>query len=278
MTVSTLTPAPFKPSLLRFSSSPSSPLPVGTATYHPSSSLDPACKAPKCSRAAPPPYSPLPWLWTCHHCHRTYKLSVTVRCLEEGHFFCTGTTSVAGGKHTARRSCNSEFDYSGWAAMHEWRRQAAGLESEKDSSRNCWLYCDYPSECRWGERITKAKEKRSKLATIKEIITEAPHPDVTVEPRRDAGDESLTQRIAVAIKVAAAASVTPPKELDLSLLLKRAANSCASAPAEIPPRPSSPLKQHYQLPELPPFPQLEPVTIFTAGLGSDKPLGASVAA
>lgn len=264
--------APCKPSRLRFSSSPSSPLPVGTVVYRVGNSCDVAVMTRKNSRAAPPPKNPLPWLWKCHLCHRTYKLSVTIRCLEEGHIFCSGTAS-ANGRHSPRRSCNSEFDYSGWSAMHEWRRQTMGLDAEKGSSRNCWLYCDYPSECRWGQRISKVKEKRSRLATIKETSAELPKPEaVTVQSARVTSEGSLAQRIAVAVKVAATGNALAPQELDLSTLLKQVVTTTTSTAIDAPTRPYSPLKQHYQLPQLP---QLEPISITPAELGSDKDLDIS---
>ncbi|KAI9053996.1 hypothetical protein LZ554_002940 [Drepanopeziza brunnea f. sp. 'monogermtubi'] len=35
-----------------------------------------------------PPF-PYPWIWRCHLCHSVYRLGVTRRCLEDGHFFCS---------------------------------------------------------------------------------------------------------------------------------------------------------------------------------------------
>ncbi|KAF2274840.1 uncharacterized protein EI97DRAFT_434745 [Westerdykella ornata] len=195
-----------------------------------------------------PSPSPLRWLWQCHNCHRTYPLSVTRRCLEDGHFFCAGTTTLkcwrksvnprSGGRGNKARvlrhkACGSEFDYLGWKEWGRWRRGVlsvrsdareashdsdAGLSngsstsaslyspssssaSEEDSDsdtdtdvdsdyttnsstrgrpytsssnttasrslsapalsipksnlpqrKNCWLNCDYPSECRWGRQ------------------------------------------------------------------------------------------------------------------------------
>ncbi|EKD16167.1 uncharacterized protein L3040_009599 [Drepanopeziza brunnea f. sp. 'multigermtubi'] len=35
-----------------------------------------------------PPF-PYPWIWRCHLCRSVYRLGVTRRCLEDGHFFCS---------------------------------------------------------------------------------------------------------------------------------------------------------------------------------------------
>ncbi len=35
------------------------------------------------------PQMPHPWAWRCHICKSYYRLSVTRRCLKDGHFFCS---------------------------------------------------------------------------------------------------------------------------------------------------------------------------------------------
>jgi hypothetical protein len=114
-------------------------------------------------------------MWQCHQCHRSYHLAATRRCLDDGHSFCSGTTTVkAWRKPTQRRTkrhhhaCASEFDYSGWKAWGRWRRgglRKSSLSSEKEKAegvttgrvssvkKDCWNTCDYPSECRWGRRF-----------------------------------------------------------------------------------------------------------------------------
>lgn len=77
------------------------------------------------------PAEPLNWLWQCHLCNRVYQLGVTRRCLDDGHFFCAGTTTVkrsrrSGNKKSIRhKACASEFDYQGWKAWSTWRRDVA---------------------------------------------------------------------------------------------------------------------------------------------------------
>ena len=80
---------------------------------------------------SPPPTEPLNWLWQCHICNRVYQLGVTRRCLDDGHNFCAGTTTVKRSKRTGYRkttrhkACASEFDYQGWKAWGVWRRNIA---------------------------------------------------------------------------------------------------------------------------------------------------------
>lgn len=80
------------------------------------------------------------------------------------------------------KACASEFDYTAWGLWGEWRRDAArqmvvarklvemreeesswgallevgqrGFEAAGagDGGKDCWMNCDYPSECRWGKK------------------------------------------------------------------------------------------------------------------------------
>jgi len=85
---------------------------------------------PPTLRNPPPPIS-LAWLWTCHICRRSYAIGVTRRCLEDGHYLCSGVTenkalSRKAGRKIVRqhRPCSSEFDYGAWKEYGNWRRQA----------------------------------------------------------------------------------------------------------------------------------------------------------
>ena len=96
----------------------------------------PVSSPPSTSNITTTPDSPLPWLWTCHSCHTSYPLGATRRCLDDGHTFCAGVSSVKrrgrnGVRKERRRSraCGSEFDYSGWKAWSRWRKA-------RDSSGN----------------------------------------------------------------------------------------------------------------------------------------------
>ncbi|KAL1597110.1 hypothetical protein SLS60_008692 [Paraconiothyrium brasiliense] len=171
-------PTPFKPSHLSIPPSPFSPrtpLPLSTL---PQTHYSRPLPAPD-SRYVPP--SPLKWLWQCHQCRRTYSLGVTRRCLEDGHAFCAGTTSVKTWRRPLRavrkkhRACASEFDYAGWKTWGRWKRSGrkdsiydedSSSSSDEDMSsdestttkssvqqKDCWNTCDYPSECRWGRRF-----------------------------------------------------------------------------------------------------------------------------
>ncbi|KAG4427500.1 hypothetical protein IFR05_017018, partial [Cadophora sp. M221] len=86
------------------------------------------------------PALPCPWIWRCHLCNSIYRLGVTRRCLEDGHFFCSlpspppspttppsaEDTIVAAAKRArlkrkrdkkraGMRGCRAEFDYSAWS-------------------------------------------------------------------------------------------------------------------------------------------------------------------
>ncbi|CAO2654491.1 Nn.00g112240.m01.CDS01 [Neocucurbitaria sp. VM-36] len=165
-------PTPFKPSFLSIPPSPCSPRTPLTPPPRPIShrktsihlTVKPTLASSSSYAATTPPPTPLAWTWTCHQCRSTYHLSVTRRCLEDGHTFCSGTTAVAnwrkarGASRVKRhRACASEFDYSGWKVWGRWRRGGGSRRVEdgttKEKEKDCWNSCDYPSECRWGKRF-----------------------------------------------------------------------------------------------------------------------------
>lgn len=120
-----ITPPPFKPSHLSIPASPFSPRTPLPQTFHPQHRSQ-TLPTPD-TRYVPPP--PLQWLWQCHQCRRTYSLGVTRRCLEDGHEFCAGTTTVKTWRRPLRavrakrgKACASEFDYQGWKAWGRWKR------------------------------------------------------------------------------------------------------------------------------------------------------------
>ncbi len=129
-----------------------------------------------------PPFQPLPWVWTCHRCRQSYRLGVTRQCLEDGHLFCTGRTSLTTGKrvhegetHSGGRrrkkrqeqSCSSSFDYSGWAEWQAWRREVLGKEESREADEKCcWLNCDFPSECRWRPRFQEQEQEKMISGTV----------------------------------------------------------------------------------------------------------------
>jgi hypothetical protein len=80
------------------------------------------------------------WLWACHLCNRQYNLSVTRRCLDDGHYFCAGTSVVRSRKDGVKRlrrhkACASEFDYAGWKDWGVWKRNLLTL-TEQQKQRN----------------------------------------------------------------------------------------------------------------------------------------------
>lgn len=207
-----ITAIPFRSSNLSIPVTPFSPqLPLTPPASPPPRMRSPSqvARRPTIPHTVPPPKSPLNWIWQCHVCHVKYPLGATRRCLEDGHYFCSGSTLVRtkrgkNGKRTRvvkkHSPCSSEFDYQGWKAWAEWRRNddevrtivgdmilreqegdeigsanTLGLGDEwhikrcleegtsrangSRSARTCWQTCDYPSECRWGSHLQKAKIK-----------------------------------------------------------------------------------------------------------------------
>ena len=144
------------------------------------------------SNSAPPP-RPSPFIWTCHVCNLTLPLAATTRCLSCSHSFCAGRPSNSilpprQSKKTRRshitKACGSTFDYQGWQAWGEWRRQrddpvsddSAEEQDSKDieqeckgvrtENRNCEKNCDFPSQCRWAPRLSAASASALAPASI----------------------------------------------------------------------------------------------------------------
>lgn len=168
-TTTTTTLFPRK-SQLYITSTPRSPITVAPPQTSSAISQPPPPASTIFGPPAPP--APLPWLWRCHQCNRSYSLAVTRRCLDDGHTFCAGehtVTRTVRGRRTKRRcrgrACSSEFDYVGWAAWGQWReaelrlRAAAALAGDGAKvqtstealtrQQHCERNCHYPSECRW---------------------------------------------------------------------------------------------------------------------------------
>jgi hypothetical protein len=134
------------------------------------------------------PAKPLAWIWQCHLCKSRYPLSVTRRCLQDGHFYCSGETDRPNLKKKKRsQSCSSEFDYIGWREWGEWKRRALGnLENGVEGNfcaKGC-LKCEFPSQCRYvSVRTTSERtvldEKRNEVPTI---LPKEEDPDLSLSP------------------------------------------------------------------------------------------------
>ena len=120
--------------------------------------------------------APLPWLWSCHHCHARYPLGATRRCLHDGHYFCGGTTvSALTGKPIKRhKACGSDFDYVGWEDVSRWQRKV--YDSKLDIAErlkrqiSCEHSCAYPSAC---HHRTKKSSTRKRSGVGKESLSTA---------------------------------------------------------------------------------------------------------
>lgn len=134
-----VTAVPFRSSRLAVPPSPFSPIdpikpPTLKRTYSASANADLINLLP------PPKRQPMKWLWACHLCNRQYNLSVTRRCLDDGHYFCAGTSVVRSRKDGVKRlrrhkACASEFDYAGWKDWGVWKRNLLTL-TEQQKQRN----------------------------------------------------------------------------------------------------------------------------------------------
>jgi hypothetical protein len=150
----TIWPPPYKPSKLSITSPafPSSPI----SPFSMTSSRKPAAHATSSDigHIHSPPPTPLAWLWKCYNCQSKWPLGVTRRCLIDGHAFCSGVDARCrlGKRKNAHRNCGSEFDYRAWHARNNWRRHelsGRGVIVPDSEHRDCWYWCEYPSQCNW---------------------------------------------------------------------------------------------------------------------------------
>lgn len=114
-------------------------------------------------------------------------LSVTRRCLQDGHFYCSGETDRPNLKKKKKRkglSCSSEFDYIGWREWGEWKRRTlSNLENggeRKACAKDCQK-CEFPSQCRYASTRTTA-EKGAVNEKINEVAASAPTMDEDSAP------------------------------------------------------------------------------------------------
>ena len=150
--------APLKPSGLRRLSGPNSPA-------SPTSPRTPSCLPNDPNLlvkptngynlghliAIEPPSMPMPWIWSCHRCHTRYFLGTTRRCLQDGHYFCGGTTvDQISGKVKKHKACVSEFDYTGWEDFGRWKKTIT-RQIAKFGAKHCEDECNFPSSCHWKE-------------------------------------------------------------------------------------------------------------------------------
>lgn len=172
-----ISPAPFKPSRLSIPPSPFSPCsPFTPAVPHryQSQRTNEQGSTATSETEVHAPSTPLRWTWKCHQCRNIYGLGVIRRCLEDGHYYCSGSTTIkawrkpTNARRTKKRgTCSSEFDYSGWKEWSRWRRGAPRDKATSPNNspvddkgealdqkkRDCWNMCNYPSECRWGKKF-----------------------------------------------------------------------------------------------------------------------------
>ncbi|KAG9528198.1 hypothetical protein KCU93_g4511, partial [Aureobasidium melanogenum] len=152
---------PFRSSRLAVPPSPFSPAePITPAplkrTYSATADIDLIQYLP------PPTRQPMKWLWACHICHRQYNLSVTRRCLDDGHYFCAGTSVVRSRKDGTKKlrrhkACASEFDYAGWKDWGVWKRNLLTLtEQQRERNSPCDSVFDDDSEDELEEITTTA--------------------------------------------------------------------------------------------------------------------------
>ncbi|KAG4026885.1 hypothetical protein MFRU_035g00370 [Monilinia fructicola] len=229
---------PSYPSLLKHATSHSSPLSPLTPPrrLHQRSLLPSPPISPHFIKPAPP--IPYPWIWRCHICHSVYRLGVTRRCLEDGHYFCSLPTpppspspmspspssislpsliSIPKKKKKRRRQprgCRAEFDYTGWEQYNQWRRETAAQKSASHAlqtshfgpplktNKDCYRDCDFPSECQTLQ-IQSAVTPKTRQKSEPELIF--PISPMSTEERQRREDEREDQQLIFDI-----AATTPP--------------------------------------------------------------------
>ncbi|KAK2743318.1 hypothetical protein FQN55_007515 [Onygenales sp. PD_40] len=146
-------PAPLSSPSTSPSLSPSpSPQPSPTSSSNSTPESSPSPSTDGTSQLPPAPRTPMPWVWKCHLCRKLYKVGVTNRCLEDGHYFCYRPAKPKKLKKKSRRTveiCTSEFDFPGWAQMNAWQNLVRSVKGNEDEREfGCINDCIYPSSCR----------------------------------------------------------------------------------------------------------------------------------
>lgn len=196
---------------------PSQKLSVSTASptsyFHGSSPITPATPEKSTVKAAyltasrpstsqfvlpTPPTKPLNWVWQCHQCRSRYQLSVTRRCLIDGHYYCSGDTSQNQRNNKRRRkaqSCTSEFDYVGWQDWGQWYRECAALRAYANGKAAPKLHgcegCSFPSQCRYESRPPIETVEFEKYVKGKDIVAMEKKEVQTTSPKKAAFAEEL---------------------------------------------------------------------------------------
>ncbi|RYP16077.1 hypothetical protein DL765_005335 [Monosporascus sp. GIB2] len=179
----------------------------------------------------PPPPNPRPWIWQCYGCLTIWRLASTRRCLVCSHNYCTTTMRQTGrGRGKKRRRgngafyCRAEFDYQGWEEWGAWRREGLGRGAVQrnrdraflDREHDCWLDCDYPSQCHHerARLATVAAAAESSYAVGLGTVIEEPElspPIVERAPARpDPDDDNLQMNEALSLDVVVAAAQDHP--------------------------------------------------------------------
>jgi hypothetical protein len=128
----------------------------------------------------PEPAKPLAWVWQCHLCQSRYPLGVTRRCLQDGHFYCSGETDRPNlKKKKIGQSCSSEFDYIGWREWGEWKRKILGILENSANAQLCvegCERCEFPSQCQYA-----SSRKSARRIAVEENKAEVPSASPTID-------------------------------------------------------------------------------------------------
>ena len=186
----------FSPSVtrspLRFAFTPQSPVGFSISTAPrpytrvlPTATSSPGTPASFNNHTADvPPRAPMAWSWVCHKCCTRFPLGTTQRCLFDDHQVCFGKP-VKSSKTKKSLACGTEFDYTGWQEWLTWKgnkrdwsiSSSASSSNDKTrvSSRDCWAYCSFPSECRWkAHDMAKAKKDEEEVRPRTSLIIDLP--------------------------------------------------------------------------------------------------------
>ncbi|KAI1269777.1 hypothetical protein F5Y18DRAFT_109701 [Xylariaceae sp. FL1019] len=166
----------------------------------------------------PPPRTPGPWLWQCHHCRTIYRLGCTRRCLQCSHTFCVGQANKPNNlnpgkkRRRDREMCPAEFDFPGWEQWGSWRRKVLGRSISEEArdrafvkrTHNCERDCDFPNHC-IERRMEIARQERMAIETIVEEEEENEMPVLS-------GDDELRLNVPRAVDEDTEAPTSPGSE------------------------------------------------------------------
>lgn len=176
-----------------------SPVSNAQAAPHRPAYMCPADGMPPMVRFPAQPARALKWVWQCHSCGSRYPLAVTRRCLNDGHYYCSGNSEAQRNIKKKRKhlSCTSEFDYVAWKEWGHWRRKTLALRAFAERKQEPKLVgcegCNSPSQCRYEHRARVEVIKFDDFIEEKDIISNLKE-GASVRHSANGGQPNLSKR------------------------------------------------------------------------------------